>query len=168
MARSIAAVAALALVLAGCGDSRSSDRKAGASRTTSPTASAPSEPQPKPKPTGARVTLHGSDYGTILADGRGRALYLFTHDSAKSRCYGPCAKAWPPFYTKGRPRAQGGVKQGLLGAVRRSDGRTQATYDGHPLYYYVTDRAPGQVTCQAVSEYGGYWYVVDRGGRAIR
>jgi hypothetical protein len=41
------------------------------------------------------------------------------------------------------------------------------TYAGHPLYYYVGDREPGQVLCQAVNEYGGYWYVVRRDGRAV-
>jgi predicted lipoprotein with Yx(FWY)xxD motif len=117
---------------------------------------------------GRRVTIHDSDYGRILADGRGRALYLFTKDNAKSRCYGDCARAWPPFVTKGRPRAKGNVKQGLLGTVKRSDGRRQVTYNGHPLYYYVGDHDPGEVLCQAVLEYGGYWYVVDRKGDAVK
>jgi predicted lipoprotein with Yx(FWY)xxD motif len=48
------------------------------------------------------VTLHRSAYGKILADSRGRALYLFTHDDSKSRCYGACAKAWPPSSRRAR------------------------------------------------------------------
>jgi predicted lipoprotein with Yx(FWY)xxD motif len=56
----------------------------------------------------------------------------------------------------------------LLGKVRRQDGRLQVTYAGHPLYYYVGDRRPGQVLCQAVLEFGGTWYVVAPSGHAIR
>jgi predicted lipoprotein with Yx(FWY)xxD motif len=113
------------------------------------------------------VTVHGSGYGAILADGRGRALYLFTHDSDRSRCHGACASAWPPFLTKGEPRASGAVRRGLLGTVRRTGGGTQVTYNGHPLYYYVGDKRPGQVRCQGVLEYGGYWYVVNAAGDAV-
>ena len=158
-------VAAL-FAIAGCGSSRSSTMAEPAATKTSSTTLA--QPPAKPKPTGKAVTLHKSNYGTILADGRGIALYLFTHDTKKSRCYGKCAAAWPPFLTKGEPRAVGGVKQALLGTVKRSDGKTQVTYNGHPIYYYVGDKEPGQVLCQAVLEYGGYWYVVDRHGAAIR
>ena len=119
-------------------------------------------------PTGKKVTLHDSDYGRILADGKGRALYLFTKDDEKSRCYGDCAKAWPPFITKGKPRARGNVKADLLGTVKRRNGKKQVTYKGHPLYYYVGDTEPGQVLCQAVLEYGGYWYVVKRSGEPVK
>jgi predicted lipoprotein with Yx(FWY)xxD motif len=158
--------AALLVTAAGCGDSGSS--KAAPASTSTTATPAKAAPKPKPKPAGKKVTLHSSDYGTILADGRGRALYLFTHDTNKSRCYGQCATAWPPLLTKGEPKAVGKVKQDLLGTVKRTDGRRQVTYNGHPLYYYVSDTRPGQVGCQAVLEYGGYWYVVDRAGKAIR
>ena len=57
---------------------------------------------------------------------------------------------------------------GLVGTVRRTDGRIQVTYAGHPLYYYVGDRRPGQVLCQGVTEFGGGWYVVARSGQIIR
>jgi predicted lipoprotein with Yx(FWY)xxD motif len=60
------------------------------------------------------------------------------------------------------------VKQELLGALKRSGGTRQVTYDGHPLYYYVGDHEPGQVLCQAVLEYGGYWYVVKRSGEPVK
>jgi predicted lipoprotein with Yx(FWY)xxD motif len=161
----IGAAAALCLVAGGCGSSGSSTMAEPAASTTSSTTVA--QPPAKPKPTGRTVTLHKSDYGTILADGRGIALYLFTHDAKRSRCYGKCAAAWPPFLTKGEPRAVGGVKQSLLGTVKRSDGKTQVTYNARPIYYYVGDKEPGQVLCQAVLEYGGYWYVVNRSGAAI-
>jgi predicted lipoprotein with Yx(FWY)xxD motif len=60
------------------------------------------------------------------------------------------------------------VRAALLGVTRRNDGRLQVTYAGHPLYYYVGDKRPGQVLCQAVTEFGGTWYVVAPDGRAIR
>jgi hypothetical protein len=67
-----------------------------------------------------------------------------------------------------RPLAAGSGTGDRLGAVRRADGRLQVTYAGHPLYYYVGDRRPGQVLCQAVVEFGGTWYVVAPNGQAIR
>src|SRR5215210_1857578 len=90
------------------------------------------------------LTVRDSRYGRVLFDGRGFALYAFTHDrrGAASRCYGACAKAWPVYYPKARPRAGKGVKQSLLGTVRRRDGRRQVTYNGWPLYYYVHEDRP--------------------------
>ena len=68
----------------------------------------------------------------------------------------------------GKPRARGGVDAELLGTTARRGGRRQVTYNGHPLYYYVTDTRPGQITCQDVTEFGGTWLVVDPAGDAIR
>jgi predicted lipoprotein with Yx(FWY)xxD motif len=67
-------------------------------------------------------------------------------------------------------QARGSFRGGgkLVGTTRTDDGRLQATYRGHPLYYYVGDRAPGEVKCQAVFEFGGYWYVVRASGNAVR
>ena len=118
---------------------------------------------------GASVKVMNSRYGRMLFDAKGRALYLFTRErTSRSRCYGECASAWPPFLTKGKPRARSGVKSSLLGTTRRRDGRTQVTYRGQPLYYYVDDREPGQVLCQDVVEFGGTWLVVSPSGAAIR
>jgi predicted lipoprotein with Yx(FWY)xxD motif len=114
------------------------------------------------------VTVGRSAFGRILFDGRGRALYLFTRETTKTpRCYGACAKAWPPFLTKGSPSAARGVRGSLLGTTRRTDGTTQVTYRGHPLYYYVGDRRAGQVLCQGVVQFGGTWLVVSPTGRAV-
>src|SRR4051812_16297704 len=162
----LAAAGAL-LVVAGCGASGSS----AAPRTAAATAASTTpkvHTEHRVRPNGKAVALRRTDYGRALVDGKGRALYLFTHDSGKSRCYDACANAWPPYLTKGQPRAVGKVAQAKLGSVRRSDGRRQVTYAGRPLYYYVGDRSPGDVNCQAAYEFGGYWYVVDRDGRAIR
>jgi predicted lipoprotein with Yx(FWY)xxD motif len=114
---------------------------------------------------GATLTARRTRYGTVLADGKGRVLYEFTRDGTanRSRCYGDCAVAWPPFYTRGTPRVRG-IASEHLGTTRRRDGRRQVTYRGKPLYYYVTDTRPGQVTCQAVPEFGGTWYVTNPDG----
>jgi predicted lipoprotein with Yx(FWY)xxD motif len=123
----------------------------------------------KPRPKGSTVKVTRTRYGRILADGRGRALYLFTRETGSlSRCYGECAAAWPPFLTRGAPRSGSGAKSALLGTTRRRDGKTQVTYHGEPLYYYVGDRRPGQVLCQGVVQFGGTWLVVAPSGRAVQ
>jgi predicted lipoprotein with Yx(FWY)xxD motif len=159
----IAAVAAAAI--AGCGSSNSSAMDDSASASThaasTPAASAAGARGPK-------VKVVSSDYGRILADGRGRALYLFTADKGKSsNCSGDCATAWPPYIVKSKPTGVSGAKPGKVGTTRRSDGELQATYAGHPVYYYEGDKEPGQVLCQAVNEFGGYWYVLRSNGKAV-
>jgi predicted lipoprotein with Yx(FWY)xxD motif len=118
---------------------------------------------------GPKLAIVKSSYGKVLANGRGRALYLFTADSGKtSDCYGECARVWPPYIVKSKPRAVDGAKPGLVGTTRRADGRLQATYAGHPVYYYIGDNAPREVTCQAVEEFGGIWYVLRANGATVR
>ena len=115
------------------------------------------------------VKVDGSRYGQILVDGKGKTLYLFTRDrGGKSRCYGDCASAWPPLYAHGAQLAGAGVDQAKLDTTTRRGGARQVTYAGHPLYYYVNDRKPGQILCQNVAEFGGTWLVVSPAGRAIR
>jgi len=119
----------------------------------------------------ATVKVHKSRYGRILVDGQGRTLYLFTRDrGGKSRCYGACAQVWPPFLAgaDATPQAAGGADAAKLGTAARRGGTTQVTYAGHPLYYYVNDRKPGQILCQDVAEFGGTWLVVTPAGRAVR
>jgi predicted lipoprotein with Yx(FWY)xxD motif len=114
------------------------------------------------------VAVDASAYGRILFDGRGFVLYAFTRDPhGTSACSGACAKAWPPFVVKTRPRAGAGVAGRRLGTTRRSDGSLQATYAGRPLYYYVGDRKPGQIRCQNATEFGGVWRVVRRNGSLV-
>jgi predicted lipoprotein with Yx(FWY)xxD motif len=115
------------------------------------------------------LTAGSSPYGRVLFDGRGFALYAFTRDPrSKSVCTGACAKAWPPYVVKTRPRAGSGVKARLLGTTRRASGRLQVTYAGRPLYYYVGDRSKGQILCQNVTEFGGAWLVIRPSGILVR
>jgi len=116
---------------------------------------------------GTAIRVVNSQFGKILAARRGQAVYLFDKEtSARSRCYGACAKAWPPVLTKGRPAAGKGAKASLLGTTRRRDGKKQVTYDGQPLYSYVAD-APGRVLCHDVEEFGGTWLVLRSSGKAV-
>jgi predicted lipoprotein with Yx(FWY)xxD motif len=106
-----------------------------------------------------------ADFGEILTDGEGRALYLFTEDvGGASTCTGDCATAWPPFTVEGEPMAGTGVDQAMLGTITRDDGTTQVTYNGHPLYYYAEDVNPGDVTGQGV---GDVWYLVNAQGEQV-
>jgi predicted lipoprotein with Yx(FWY)xxD motif len=99
---------------------------------------------------------------TVLADANGRTLYWFAPDTAaRSACYGSCAAYWPPV--KGRAAAGPGVT-GKLSVLTRSDGSVQATYDGHPLYTYVGDRAPGQANGNGLNLNGGLWHEVTASG----
>jgi predicted lipoprotein with Yx(FWY)xxD motif len=155
-----------AALFAGCGSSSSSadDRTAASSTQAAATSDAVAA-----KARGPKLRITDSDYGRILANGRERALYLFTADQGRaSNCSGDCATAWPPYIVKRKPSATPGVKPGLIGTTRRDDGRLQATYAGHPVYFYVSDNEPGEVLCQAVNEFGGYWYVVRANGKAVR
>ena len=117
----------------------------------------------------SRLIAKPTQYGRILFDGRGYVLYGFTRDPrGKSVCAGACAKAWPPYVVRARPRAGRGVAGALIGTTKRRDGSLQATYRGHPLYYYVGDRKPGQILCQNVQEFGGLWLVVRPTGQLVR
>jgi predicted lipoprotein with Yx(FWY)xxD motif len=147
--------AALALGIAGCGASYSAGTPASAP------ASAAAGKHAVVK------TRHGK-LGTFLVDGRGHTLYLFQKDtSAKSRCSGACAAAWPPLTTREKPEAQGGAKAAKLSTSRRSGGQRQVVYNGHPVYRYEPDTAAGQTRGQGVNAFGARWYVVSTAGRAI-
>jgi predicted lipoprotein with Yx(FWY)xxD motif len=117
---------------------------------------------------GTVVKIAGSPLGRILVDSKGITLYDFPPDKGtKSVCYGACAALWPPLTTHGKPIAGPGVHASLLGTTKRSDGRVQVTYGGHPLYYFVSDRRPGQTTGQGVNQFGGPWWVISPTGKEI-
>ncbi len=108
---------------------------------------------------GPTITVRPSAFGRMLFDARRQAIYVFERDGRnRSRCYGECAKAWPPVYTKGKPVAGPGTRASLLGTTRRRDGRLQVTYRGRPLYYYVNE-GPGEVRCHNVDLNGGLSWV---------
>jgi predicted lipoprotein with Yx(FWY)xxD motif len=118
--------------------------------------------------TGTTVKTAKSRFGKIIVDGRGRTLYLFEKDRrGHSACSGTCATYWPPLLTTGKPVAGTGTKKSLLGTIRRSNGKKQVTYGGHPLYRYIQDKKPGQITGQDSHFFGAAWYVVSPAGKKI-
>ncbi|NUO40429.1 MAG: hypothetical protein HOV82_00175 [Streptomyces sp.] len=142
----IACVAALGL--AGCGGGGS---YGGGSDSTASTATDTST-----------VKVSDSPLGGILVDGGGRTLYLFTADGKNTnsmKCGTSCLKLWPPM--EGKPKAGSGADAGLIGTTKGS--KPQATYAGHPLYYYAKDKAPGDSKGQGID---GIWYVLGAEGKA--
>jgi predicted lipoprotein with Yx(FWY)xxD motif len=129
------------------------------------------------------VLQHGPTYevkaatvgglGTVLADGQGITVYMFAsdHQGSPSRCYGICAIQWPAVTLPSgvaAPVAGPGIRAGLLSTAPRTDGTTQITYNGWPLYRWPPDRSPGQATGQALTNAGGLWFVVDPAGNPVR
>ena len=94
----------------------------------------------------------------VLTNARGFTLYWFAPDTAaRSACYGTCAAYWPPV--TGTP-SEGPAVPGKLATIKRSDGTAQITYNGHPLYTYVGDNAPGQASGNNLNLNGGLWHEV--------
>jgi predicted lipoprotein with Yx(FWY)xxD motif len=117
---------------------------------------------------GALVALGKTTLGKVLVDARGRTLYLFEKDTrGRSACYGACATYWPPLYSAAKPRAARGVRASSLGLTKRTDGKRQVTYAGHPLYTFILDKRAGQTTGQGLTDFGGTWAVVAASGRAV-
>ena len=114
------------------------------------------------------VALASTKLGKVLVDGNGRTLYLFDADKGTmSKCDGACASAWPPLTTSGKPTAGAGVVAAKLGTAKRADGTTGVTYDGHPLYTYAGDGAPGQTTGEGLTDYGAPWYALSAAGKTV-
>ena len=139
----------------------------------------PNTPAPTPTPTqstqaptlgstprGTTVNVATSPLGQILIDAEGRTLYLFMRDTANtSVCTGGCAQTWPALLVTGAPTGGLGVEASKLGTTSRADGGTQVTYNGHPLYHFSSDSAPGDTKGQGV---GGNWFVVSSQGEPIQ
>ena len=110
--------------------------------------------------------------GTVLTDGKGITVYMFATDvrGRPSRCYDICAVQWPAVVLPPgvpRPLIGPGIRPALLGTVARTDGSTQVTYNGWPLYLWPPDKAPGQATGQALTNAGGLWYALTPAGKPI-
>jgi predicted lipoprotein with Yx(FWY)xxD motif len=109
--------------------------------------------------------------GVILVNSRGRTLYMFVPDHRrKVTCKAVCAVIWPPLKIKKghRPTAGGAARKKLLGTDKNPGGGRVVTYNRWPLYTYIKDHKPGQVTGQAVDDSGGLWYVLSPSGKVIK
>ena len=148
----------IALAVAACGSSSNGSSYSGSA----------SKPASSGTAAAASVGLRSTGLGKILVDGKGRTLYLFEADKGKSStCDGACATSWPPLTTSGMPTAGTGVIGAKLGTTKRSDGSTEVTYNGHPLYTYAGDQAPGQTTGQGSDSFGAEWYVLSSSGKTV-
>jgi len=108
------------------------------------------------------VQVLASGGRTLLVGPTGMTLYTFAKDAAgASNCTGTCATNWPPLVggydpAHGHGPTAGSGVTGTLGVIQRADGAMQVTLDGHPLYYFRDDGAPGQTTGDGLL---GLWQV---------
>ena len=149
--RILLAVAATAAALAACSSSATSSASGGGTSGSSPAAT-----------TGSlkTATIGGA---TVLTNAKGLTLYSFAPDtSTKSNCNGSCAQNWPPVTG---PATAAGVT-GTFATLTRSDGSVQCVFDGHPLYTFVGDTAPGQAKGNGLTAFGGVWHEATTSGTA--
>jgi predicted lipoprotein with Yx(FWY)xxD motif len=112
------------------------------------------------------VKVTTGSLGRMLVDAHGRTLYVFSSDAnGASSCYGDCATNWPALTTKGSPKAGAGLMDGALGTMTRTDGSTQVTVDGHPVYTFSGDTAPGDTNGEG---FGGLWFVASPTGTPLK
>src|SRR3954451_21798533 len=156
-----AAVVPLAALATGCGGSGGGGGGAATAATPSSTPAATTAKV-------ATIRVASSRLGKVLVNSHGRTLYLFKKDSGKkSACFGACATFWPPLRSSGKPTVGSGAKASLVGTTKRSDGKPQVTYNGHPLYTFVMDKKAGQTNGEGVNAFGGSWVVVSPAGKQI-
>ena len=147
---SAAVIPLAALALAACGGG-------GAATAASP---------PKtPSGASATVGVANTSLGSTLVNSQGHTLYLFKADvGTKSACSGACATAWPPLLAAANASVGAGLSASKLGTATRSDGSKQVTYNGHPLYLFIKDKKPGDVTGQGVTAFGAAWFALTPSG----
>ena len=151
----VAAAALLlsALVVAGCG---------GSSSSSSPTIPKTSDGQ------AATLGVSNGDLGKVLVDSQGRTLYLFEKDTGTtSTCTSECAVNWPPLLANGMPTLGSGASASLIGTSKRPDGKSQVTYNGHPLYRFLKDTKAGDTNGEGLNAFGGSWFAVSAAGDKV-
>lgn len=178
--RSLAAtgLGALALLAAACGSSApatsaphgpaAGDPAVGAQVSGAPAAAAQASGASASTTSGtSSTTVKTAKIGaaTVLTNAKGFTLYTFALDTTgKSNCNGSCVHYWPPLHG---PATAGHGVTGKLGTIKRSDGSTQVTYNGHPVYTYVGDTAPGQAHGNGLNLSGGIWHEVPVAGMVV-
>lgn len=115
-----------------------------------------------------QVNVRQTALGTIVVDSKGRTLYLYAPDKhGKSSCYGECAEYWPPLIKTNGKLAGSGVKASFVTTTKRTNGKIQLVYDGHPLYRFAQDAKAGQTNGQGLNAAGGLWWVLSPSGKPI-
>jgi predicted lipoprotein with Yx(FWY)xxD motif len=164
------------LAIAGCGSSSSKSTRSSAapaaasSSSTTSTSTTQSASAPGTSSGAEAVTVttkHNDKLGTILGAGKKKlTVYLFEKDKgSKSACEGACASAWPPV--TGKAMAAGKASAADLGTTKRSDGTTQVTYKGHPLYFFIKDKDGEDAYGQNAHAFGADWYVLSPSGNKV-
>jgi predicted lipoprotein with Yx(FWY)xxD motif len=171
----VAPLLGLTLVVAACSSSGSGATTPSAAPASQPAASeAPSESAAAASPSesaaagGPTVNLGDTSLGSVLVDGDGKTLYIFTPDAAsagKSVCNGDCAAAWPPLLGDAAPTLGTGLEADDFTTITRDDGTTQIAFYGMPLYYFAADAAAGDVKGQGLND---KWYVIGADGTPIK
>lgn len=105
-----------------------------------------------------------SDLGEHIVDGEGNTLYVNVLDEGEPTCVADCATVWPALGTDGEPEVSDDLDADLVGSVEREDGITQVTYDGRPLYLFVSDSEPGEAGGQGLN---GTWFVLGADGEPL-
>ena len=150
-------LAAAVIGLAACGSSSGSSSTTPAAGGSSASATS-----------GSQIKTASTSLGTILVNPAGHAIYWFGPDSlTKSACTGSCTTYWPPV-TGPVTTAAGVSLPGEFGTIKRADGTTQATYEGHPLYTYAADGAAGQVSGNGLNVSGGLWWAMTPSGAKVK
>jgi predicted lipoprotein with Yx(FWY)xxD motif len=154
-----AGLGAATVMLAACGSSAASSPSSGSSSSAKAVVAS-----------GPGIKTVSTSQGMVLTNAKGRTLYWYAIDTAnKSNCTGKCATFWPPV-PAGTKVAAGVSLPGKFGSITRSDGSKQLTYDGHPLYTFVEDTAPGQDKGNGITTSGGntadlWWAVTPSGAK---
>jgi predicted lipoprotein with Yx(FWY)xxD motif len=139
----------VALAVAGCGGSSNSNASAATAHGS------------------ATVDVANTGLGKVLVDSKGRTLYLFKKDKGtKSACFGACATNWPPLRAT-KPSVSSGLTASKAATTKRSDGKPEVTYNGHPLYLFAGDQKAGDTSGQGVNAFGGSWFAVSPAGTAV-
>jgi predicted lipoprotein with Yx(FWY)xxD motif len=116
----------------------------------------------------ATIDVANSDLGKILVDAKGRTIYLFKKDAGtKSECSGDCVVDWPPVTAAGKPTVGTGLTASKVATTQSTDGKTQVTYNGHPLYLFQGDKSPGDTSGQGLNAFGAGWFVLSPAGDEI-
>src|SRR3954451_4945362 len=153
-----AAVVPLAALATGCGGS-------GGGGGGAATAATPSSTRAATTAKVATIRVASSRLGKVLVNSHGRTLYLFKKDSGKkSACFGACANAWPPLRASAKPTVGTGLKASKVGTSKRSDGKAQVTYNGHPLYRFIGDKKAGDTNGEGLTAFGARWFALSRTG----
>ena len=158
----VAGLVAAAPLLASCGLGGSP----ASSATSHPPAVASSPAAAVAVGSGAIKTMSTSK-GTVLTNAAGMTLYWFAKDtSTRSNCLIPCKTIWPPVTMTAADAAGTSLPHGFA-TITRPSGAVQLTYDGHPLYTYVGDKAAGQITGDGINASGGLWWAMTPSGSEL-